>query len=160
MESTREHFIRTWNAEQPTFVKVLKALPGDQLDYKPHEKSSAAGDIAWFLAVAQKSLSEMFTKGTIDWVMEKRPDTLDEIVAAYESATETLRTHIASSTDELWDREVIFTYEGKEVMRGKVGEQLWGFLLDAIHHRGQLSTYIRPMGGRVPSIYGPSGDEK
>jgi uncharacterized damage-inducible protein DinB len=35
----------------------------------------------------------------------------------------------------------------------------WGFLLDLIHHRGQLSVYLRPMGGRVPPIYGPSGDE-
>ena len=36
---------------------------------------------------------------------------------------------------------------------------LWMFFFDAIHHRGQLSTYIRPMGGKVPSIYGPSGDD-
>jgi uncharacterized damage-inducible protein DinB len=35
----------------------------------------------------------------------------------------------------------------------------WGFFFDAIHHRGQLSTYLRPMGSTVPSIYGPSGDE-
>ncbi len=36
---------------------------------------------------------------------------------------------------------------------------VWGFLFDAIHHRGQLSTYLRPMGGKVPSIYGPSADD-
>jgi uncharacterized damage-inducible protein DinB len=40
-----------------------------------------------------------------------------------------------------------------------VGEFLWFMLLDSIHHRGQLSVYIRPAGGKVPSIYGPSGDE-
>jgi len=36
---------------------------------------------------------------------------------------------------------------------------LWGFLFDAIHHRGQLSSYLRPMGAKVPSIYGPSADD-
>jgi uncharacterized damage-inducible protein DinB len=40
-----------------------------------------------------------------------------------------------------------------------VKNRLWLFFFDAIHHRGQLSTYIRPMGGKVPSIYGPSGDD-
>jgi uncharacterized damage-inducible protein DinB len=39
-----------------------------------------------------------------------------------------------------------------------LGDLLWFFFFDAIHHRGQLSTYIRPMGGKVPSIYGPSAD--
>ena len=37
---------------------------------------------------------------------------------------------------------------------------LWFILFDAIHHRGQLTTYIRPMGGKVPPVYGPSGDSR
>jgi uncharacterized damage-inducible protein DinB len=41
---------------------------------------------------------------------------------------------------------------------GAAGEIMWGFLFDKIHHRGQLSTYLRPMGGKVPAIYGPSAD--
>jgi len=40
-----------------------------------------------------------------------------------------------------------------------VGNTLWGYLFDMVHHRGQLSAYIRPMGGKVPNTYGPSGDE-
>jgi uncharacterized damage-inducible protein DinB len=35
----------------------------------------------------------------------------------------------------------------------------WGFLFDIVHHRGQITTYLRPMGSTVPQIYGPSGDE-
>ena len=41
-----------------------------------------------------------------------------------------------------------------------VQNMLWGFLFDMVHHRGQLSSYLRPMGGKVPAIYGPSGDEQ
>ncbi len=41
-----------------------------------------------------------------------------------------------------------------------LGEIMWLYHFDLIHHRGQLSTYLRPMGAKVPSIYGKSGDEK
>jgi len=46
-----------------------------------------------------------------------------------------------------------------EPWQDTIGQFLWGFLFDCIHHRGQLSTYLRPMGGKVPSIYGPSADD-
>ena len=49
--------------------------------------------------------------------------------------------------------------EGNPVWEDTVGELVWGHLLDGIHHRGQLSTYLRPMGSKVPSIYGPSADD-
>jgi uncharacterized damage-inducible protein DinB len=48
---------------------------------------------------------------------------------------------------------------GTPVWEAPLGDMLWGFLFDAIHHRGQLSAYLRPMGAKVPSIYGPSGDD-
>jgi len=56
--------------------------------------------------------------------------------------------------------DTIIIYIGdKMMMEQPLGEFLWYLFFDALHHRGQLSTYIRPMGGKVPSIYGPSGDE-
>jgi hypothetical protein len=50
-------------------------------------------------------------------------------------------------------------YQGQEVMSETGIGSAWGFLFDLIHHRGQLSTYLRPMGSTVPAIYGPSADE-
>ena len=50
-------------------------------------------------------------------------------------------------------------YGGQQVMNETASDNGFGFLLDIIHHRGQLSTYLRPMGAKVPGIYGPSGDE-
>ena len=49
---------------------------------------------------------------------------------------------------------------GKLFKTAPLGETVLDFFLDAVHHRGQLTTYLRPMGGKVPSIYGPSGDAK
>jgi uncharacterized damage-inducible protein DinB len=51
-------------------------------------------------------------------------------------------------------------FGGKLFKTAPVGETAWDFLLDAIHHRGQLTAYIRPMGGKVPSVYGPTADDK
>jgi uncharacterized damage-inducible protein DinB len=47
---------------------------------------------------------------------------------------------------------------GEDMWKTTKGEMAWGFIFDLIHHRGQLATYIRPMGGKVPAIYGPSAD--
>ena len=58
-----------------------------------------------------------------------------------------------------WDKPGRFVLNGETRMAMPVSGFLWMFFFDAIHHRGQLSTYIRPMGGKVPSIYGPSGDD-
>lgn len=49
--------------------------------------------------------------------------------------------------------------EQEIILKDTVGGLLWLALFDAVHHRGQLSTYIRPMGGKVPSVYGPSADD-
>ena len=58
-----------------------------------------------------------------------------------------------------WDVPVPFTFEGNAIMTETGIDSAWTFLLDVIHHRGQLPTYLRAMGSTVPQIYGPSADE-
>ena len=70
-----------------------------------------------------------------------------------------LSKRAASLDEKAWQRKVQFLVEGKVMQEPPLGQFLWYLFFDAIHHRGQLSTYIRPMGGKVPSIYGPSGDD-
>ena len=62
--------------------------------------------------------------------------------------------------DAAWERPAQFYYGGKMVSEQAGSAFLWMIHFDAIHHRGQLTTYLRPMGSRVPAIYGPSGDER
>ena len=63
-------------------------------------------------------------------------------------------------TSKKWEMKAGMYFGDKLDWESTRGLMAWSFLLDAVHHRGQLSTYIRPMGGKVPSIYGPSGDSK
>jgi uncharacterized damage-inducible protein DinB len=81
------------------------------------------------------------------------------MIAAYEGHHQTLGAALSHLTDETWNRPAWLMQDQHEmVLKDTVGGLLWIALFDAVHHRGQLSAYIRPMGGKVPSIYGPSGD--
>ncbi len=61
--------------------------------------------------------------------------------------------------DELWNRKAKLLVSGVPVIEATVGDLFWMALFDAVHHRGQLGVYLPPLGGKVPSIYGPSGDD-
>ena len=76
------------------------------------------------------------------------------MIAACSVATRMIRSGAS------WNRSAQFYYGGKLASEQPVGTFLWLILFDAIHHRGQLSAYLRPMGGKVPAIYGPSADER
>ena len=158
MPTIQEYFLHRWDMEQPKFVAVMRAMPGDRLDYRPHEKSTAAGALAWQIVEEQRLLSEMIDSGKILWSMRPMPSTPDAIADAYETATNELRPRITNIDEATWNKEAQFLFGEHVVGTSTVGEFLWGFLFDMVHHRGQLSTYLRPMGGKVPSIYGPSAD--
>lgn len=154
-----EFFLTRWEAEQKAFSKVLRAIPGDQLAYRPHERSSSAGGIAWQLAEEQRLLSDVVDRGVMQWETRPRPESIEAIVAAWDGATETLREKLAGVDQAKWDGEAKMMMGDNAVWTDTVGGMLWGFLLDMIHHRGQLSAYLRPMGAKVPAIYGPSADD-
>jgi len=85
--------------------------------------------------------------------------TLEEMLAAYDRHHHALAEKLNRLDDTTWNRPAWLTRGEQEiVLKDTVGGLLWLALFDAVHHRGQLSTYIRPMGGKVPSIYGPSAD--
>ncbi|OLD16065.1 MAG: hypothetical protein AUI91_15035 [Acidobacteria bacterium 13_1_40CM_3_56_11] len=81
------------------------------------------------------------------------------MIAAYQEQHHALAERLNHLVDATWNRPAwLIRGEQEIILRDSIGGLLWIALFDAVHHRGQLSTYIRPMGGKVPSIYGPSGD--
>ena len=98
-------------------------------------------------------------RGELDYVLPPAPATLGESIAAYERNASELEKRLSRLDDAAWEKPVRFLMDGKMAWEAPLGEMLWGFLFDAIHHRGQLSSYLRPMGAKVPSIYGPSADD-
>jgi len=157
--STRAFFIQRWESEQPAFSKVLRAVPEGKLGYRPHERSASAGGLAWQLAEEQKQLVEMLQTGEVKFNLTKHPPRAADIVAQWDKATNDLRAKLESADDQQWSGQAkLVMGEGQE-WSDTLENMCWGYLFDMIHHRGQLSSYLRPMGGKVPSIYGPSGDD-
>ena len=156
---TREHFIKKFGEEKPIFLRVFRAVPEDQLAYKPHERSMSTAQIVWLLASELGDAAKILANGQVDFKMTEPPATLGEAVASYEKNAAEVERLLAEVDGEAWERPAKFLVDGNAVWEAPMGDMLWGFLFDAIHHRGQLSSYLRPMGAKVPSIYGPSGDD-
>lgn len=155
----REFYLNRRKSEMPAFLKVLKALPSDQLNYKPHERSPSAQQLAWTLTSELRSCVEVAKDGRAEWKSEPAPP-LEEMIGLFEQWSGELEEHVTAMDEEAWNRTAKFFVNGKVVSEQPVGTFLWFILFDAIHHRGQLTTYLRPMGCKVPAIYGPSGDER
>lgn len=150
-------FFEKWDREAPKFDAVMDALPTDRLDYRPHPNSRSAAEMVTHLAREQEMLVRMIDDGRIDY-KDSRAEDFGEMRALWTKSTAELRDRLKTLDEAGWNRPVRFYRDGKQINETTTSEMLWGFLLDMIHHRGQLSTYIRPMGGKVPSIYGPSAD--
>ena len=158
--SKRDFFIERFRTERPAFVKVLRAMPTDRLDYKPHERNSSAAEIGWFLVLELRRLVELLEKGETHWEQPPAPKTAEAIADAYDAAADDMERVLAATGDAEWERDGSLYYNGKLMMKRPSGETIWEFFFDAIHHRGQLTSYLRPMGGTVPSVYGPTADTR
>lgn len=154
-----EFFATCLEKEIPVFSRVMRALPGDKLDYKPHERNTAAGDLLFQMEQEMTSLVDIFKTGEVRMGPSKRPESGEEIASTFEQSAKAVVEAARATNDERWKGPAKFIWDGNVAWETTVSEMAWGFLFDLIHHRGQASVYIRPMGGKVPSIYGPSGDD-
>ncbi|HYL73677.1 MAG TPA: DinB family protein [Bryobacteraceae bacterium] len=155
----REFYIERQRAESPVFLRVLKALPSDTAGYQPHERSPSAQQVVWTLTYELQACLDVVTQNRAEW-QALPPPPLPEMVQLFEQRSGELIDRVSQMDEASWNRTAQFYYNGKVVSEQPVGQFLWFILFDAIHHRGQLSAYLRPMGGKVPSIYGPSADER
>ena len=144
MKTVREYYKECFGAEKPKFLRVMKAVPGDRASYLASELGDAC---------------EVVDRGRVDFVLKPVPAAVGESIAAFEKNAEELERRIAKLDDAAWDGKAQFAVDGNVAWETGLGDMLFGFLFDAIHHRGQLSSYLRPMGAKVPSIYGPSADD-
>lgn len=157
--NNREFFLERWKAEQPATVRVFRALPADKLDYRPHPRSRSARELVALLVHEVEGSIEMCHQGDINWNPPAGFGRLEEMIADYERHQKTLGERLRNVDEATWKKNVRLLVGGEPVHENTFEGMCWELLLDTVHHRGQLSVYIRPMGGKVPSIYGPSADD-
>ena len=139
--------------ESATTRRVLAAVPGDQCGYKPNEKNMSALELATHIAASESFFLNGVIKGTFEWknLEFKEPA---EVLAFYDATVPGLIDQVAGLTGRQLAQKVTFAIWTEPAV-----SFVNVHLKHAIHHRGQLSAYLRPMGAKVPRIYGPSADE-
>ncbi len=156
----KEHLLQVIDNEMPAFIKVLEALPADKLDWKPDPKSKSAIELASYMAKEPGQVVDVIETGKLDFDQVSKTNFGSGAEAAEKFRTDMgkMKTLLSGMSEDDWSAEAAMIMGGQEVWKTKKGGMAWGYMLDLIHHRGQLSTYLRPMGGQVPAIYGPSAD--
>ena len=157
--TNREFLIKRLEQETPAMLRVIRALPADKLDYRPHPRSRSAGELVAVLVAEVAGSVEMCEKSEINWVEPKGATSPEQAAADYERLQKKFLEHLRKVDDRTWNKMIPLLMGGQKVHEGTFSGMCWELIFDAVHHRGQLSTYIRPMGGKVPSIYGPSADD-
>lgn len=143
--------------EHDTTRKVIQAVPIDKGDYRPDEVSKTALELAWHIAASEQRFFRAVVNGAFDFTPMPRPESIKnsaDVAKWFDDSFAESMAQIAKLSGEQLNKIIDF--------RGMFQWPAVGFLQLAqshtIHHRGQLSVYLRPMGAKVPSIYGESYD--
>lgn len=164
-----QSFLGELEQEVKATRKVIERIPDDKLGWKPHEKSMTAGELASHLA-------QMYTWGDTTMKVDELDlapvdgpkmepflgKTTAEIVAKLDAGFEASKAAIASATDDaVWMKTWALKMAGQTMFEMPRVACMRSMVMNHIvHHRGQLSVYLRMLDIPVPSIYGPSADEK
>lgn len=158
--SAKEFFPETYEREHATTLKVLRAFPAEQSAFRPHERSNAALQLAWtFVLEERMMLLGINRQSVVGSGFPAPPDSWEKVLDAFEEQHRRLLERLRSASESDYAGTVTFFTGPNQMGEIPISNFLWSMLSDQIHHRGQLSVYLRMAGGKVPSIYGPSADE-
>ena len=146
-------FIKFWTDESKTTRNVFARIP-EGSNYRPDPRSRTAQEIAWQILCEEIMIIEAIENGKAEWNPRPMPATMKEVIEAYGK--------LSASMPQRWNMLTAARWEGTLDFFGTqrpASAMAWSFLFDIVHHRGQITTYLRPMGSTVPQIYGPSADE-
>jgi uncharacterized damage-inducible protein DinB len=163
MSSPKQQFLDAYDREHAITVRVLRAYPADQADLRPTPKCRTAREIAWTFVLERglgtRVLNDEFATRPPTGKPQQPPAAWGDLVSAFEKAHADYREVVRHYSDAELAQTVKFFTAPKTMGDWRRLDFAWFLLHDEIHHRGQLSVYVRAAGGKVPSIYGPSGDE-
>ena len=156
----REFILMGIEREIPKTMKVIAAVPDGKRDYKPDPKARTAWELAWHIASEDVLFLLQTTEGKFQFqdtrFDKEKPKSTAELAAWYQKKM----ADAIAKVRKMSPQELVTTID----FVGMFKLPAFGYLSlmnnHSIHHRGELVTYLRPMGAKVPSIYGPSADEQ
>ncbi len=155
-------FLKEFDNEAATTRRVLERVPAEKLSWKPHPKSMSLGELALHVAASPAVIAGWCCEDETTFKGDPTPSpaSTDEILAAHDRGVTTVKESLTQVGDEglkaIWSAKA----GGATLMTMPKATLVRTIVLNHwIHHRGQLSVYLRLLDVAVPSIYGPSADE-
>jgi uncharacterized damage-inducible protein DinB len=159
----KDAFLPEFDSEMATTRKVIERVPEGKYDYKPHEKSMSIGQLASHIAEMPGWATMGITMDSLDLASGYKPflaGSTAELLEVFDKNVAGARSSIAGASDETFMKNWSLKSGDKTLMTMPKVAVVRVFMLNhVIHHRGQLSVYLRLNDVPVPSIYGPSADE-
>lgn len=150
-------------AEAPITRRLLERVPADQLDWRPHPKSMSIGELAVHMGRALLNLPGLLSADTRETPgpgAPTPPASYNEILESFDKGMEATTQFLSSLTPEQASATFTLVANGKTAFSmPRIAAARLLLLNHVIHHRGQLSVYLRLLEVPVPVIYGRSADE-
>lgn len=162
-----EWFLSELDNEAGKSRRVLEQAPAGKADWKPHERSMALGYLAHLTATIPTWIGMAITMDELDIAPKDKPkvpppswNTSADLVAALDKAVAQAREALQKTTDEHLATKWKLLAGGQVAMEQPRYEVIRDTFLHSAHHRGQMTVYLRLLGEKVPSVYGPTADDK
>lgn len=157
-----QEFLAELETEARATRGCLENVPLEKADWKPHEKSMALGYLAILVAEIPRWVQLMIDDLVIDFetYSPAQPKTSEELVAMFDENMDLARRALESLTDARLTETFYLKDHGKTLYSLPLKENIGSTINHGVHHRGQLTVYLRLNDRAVPSIYGPSADDR
>ena len=160
----KDWFIAELKLESDSTKKMLERVPLDKQDWKPHEKSMPVGHLATHLAETQHWITDILAADEFDFAKANFKPTVasstEELLSIFQDTFDKAIASLENASDE--DFKKIWTVKNGDTVMFQIPKNVsirrWAFS-HMIHHRGQLSVYLRLLDVPVPGMYGPTADE-
>ena len=155
-------YLKELEAEATATRKCLENIPESLFGWKPHEKSMTMGYLSLLVAEIPKWITHMVERSEIDFATFEhfQPKSTSELVRHFEENLEGARKALQNVSDEALDEPFYLKSQGQVLFTSSKKENIAPSINHMVHHRGQLTVYMRLNDIPVPSIYGPSADDK
>jgi uncharacterized damage-inducible protein DinB len=150
-------YLGTLKSEHPVTRRVIEAVPLDQGDYRPDGVSKTAMELAWHIVAAERRFLDGVAMGAFDFTPAHKPESIKtsaDLSAWYGEMFAEKIAPLAHLSGEHLSQAIDF----RGLFQLPAVQYLQFVLSHTVHHRGQLSMYLRPTGAKVPAIYGESYD--
>jgi uncharacterized damage-inducible protein DinB len=158
--NAKQQFVDVFTRENATTRRVIHSLPASKAEFQPYPNAKTARELAFIFSLGQGGIAAALNG---QWAWPPRapetPASYADVLGAFDATTTAVKDALAKAPDSRLDEKIPFFTGPRQMGEIPVIELMWFMLMDSVHHRGQLSTYLRAAGEKVPSIYGPSGDE-